>query len=317
MGLIAVDLNSTSVTSAALGKTGKILQKEKVSIENLSGSQVSDLIQVQIRKILKSFEQKPIQIKSAGVSVPGIYYSKIGNVWAPNIPGWENYPLRKEMNQLLIEHNILVKIASKRTCDILGEQWLGAAKKTKNAVYLSVGKGIGAGILIDGKILHGFNDGVGAIGWMALGHRYCEEYKARGCLEYYTSAPGILNSVKVEIASSKKYSGMLKKKDSGELIIADIFRAYELNDPIARKVLNRTITFWGIATANLISLFNPEIIIFGGSLFGPALKFLDNIRSEAEKWAQPIFMDKVKFVSSQLGASAALFGAGHLALRKF
>ncbi len=317
MGLIAIDLNSTSVTSAALGKTGKILQKEKVSIGNLNGSQVSELILSQIRKILKAFEQKPIQIKSAGVSVPGIYYSKTGNVWAPNIPGWENYPLRKEMNHLLIEHNILVKIASKRTCDILGEKWLGAAKKTKNAVYLSVGRGIGAGILIDGKILHGFNDGVGAIGWMALNQRFSEEYKARGCLEYYTSVPGILNSVKEEISSSKKYSGMLKKKDPGELLIADIFKAYELNDPIARKILNRTITFWGIATANLISLFNPEMIIFGGSLFGPALKFLDNIRSEAEKWAQPIFMDKVKFVSSQLGANAALFGAGHLALRKF
>ena len=72
-----------------------------------------------------------------------------------------------------------------------------------------------------------------------------------------------------------------------------------------------------MAVANMISMFNPEIVIFGGPLFGPALIFLEDIKAEAKKWASPIFISKVKFLGSKLGANAGLFGAGHLAMKKF
>lgn len=315
MAIIAVDLSSYDVTCAALSKSGKVLFRENLSIENLEGPSVSLLIQKQVKKILKTFENHPIQIKSAGISVPGIYYSKSGTVWAPNIPGWNEYPLKQDMLKL-VEHNVIAKIASRRTCDILGEKWLGAARKTRNAVYLSIGSGIGAGVLIDGRILHGFNDGVGAIGWMTANCKFKDEFKSKGTLEYISSSKGILNSVREMILKEEK-ARVLNNKDIQLLTVEDIFKAYELKDPIAIKVVNNCVELWGIAVANLISLLNPEIIIFGGALFGPAIKFIDRIKSEAEKWAHPLSFEKVKFVKSELGSDAALFGAGHLAVRKF
>ncbi len=317
MAIIAIDLMSNCVTSAALSKSGKVLFRETASLENLEGSNVSLLFQNQIKKIFDLFEHKPLEIKSIGIAVPGIFYSKTGNVWAPNIPGWNNYPLRKELNYLFVEKKILVKIASKRTCDILGEKWLGIAKKSRNAIFLSIGRGIGAGVLIDGRILHGFNDGVGAVGWLAINRQFKEIYRVRGCFENLASAKGLLNTTKEYILKNKNIKGYFKKLDIYSITTNDIFQAYKENDPIAKKVLKESIELWGIATANLISLFNPELIIFGGSLFGPALQFLEDIKLEASKWAQPLFMNEVKFVASKLGANAGLFGAGHFAIKKF
>ena len=212
MAIIAIDLMSNSVTSAALGKSGKILLRETLSLENLEGQAISLVIQNQIKKILKHFENKPIEIKSVGIAVPGVYYSRSGNVWAPNLPGWEHYPLRNDLNYLFIEQKILVKIASKRTCDILGEKWLGAAKKTRDAIFLSIGSGIGAGVLIDGRILHGFNDGVGAVGWLAIERPFNEKYKMRGCFENLASGKGILNITKERLLKNPNYKGYLKRR---------------------------------------------------------------------------------------------------------
>jgi glucokinase len=314
LAVIAVDLQSSRVTCAAVSKSGLILTKETVDLNGMAGDEVSGLIQHRMKKILTKFIDKPIQIRSAGIGVPGIYFSKTGEVWAPNIPGWQNYNLKKDMNNFLTDHKILVKIASKRTCDILGERWLGAAKKSRNAIFLSVGTGIGAGILMDGKILHGFNDGAGATGWMALKYPFKDEFKTKGCFEFLASSSGLINLVCKTIEKKSSYKGILKKENN--LTTQDIFKAYELKDPVAREVLKTAVELWGMASANLINLFNPEILIFGGNLFGPALKFIPEIKNEAERWAHPLFFEKVKFLPSQLGENAGLLGAGHLALKK-
>ena len=96
----------------------------------------------------------------------------------------------------------------------------------------------------------------------------------------------------------------------------DVFKAYENNDELAIEIIKTCIEFWGMAAANLVSLFNPEKIIFGGGVFGPAVPLIDDIKNEAAKWAQPISIKKVSFESSALAADAGVFGAGYLALKK-
>ncbi|MFA3784053.1 ROK family protein [Melioribacteraceae bacterium 4301-Me] len=316
MSIIAIDLLSTSFTLAVFGKSGRIFEKQKFDITSLNGPQVSHFIQKQINATVKKFKGQPLQIKSVGIGVPGIYYSKTGTVWAPNIPGWESYPLKKDLNYLLIDENIKTKIASKRTCDILGEKWQGAAKNTRNAIFLSVGNGIGAGVLIDGRTLYGHNDIVGAAGWLTSSTHYKDEFKGTGFLESLASWKGILKKI-IDYTKTKNYKGKLKNIPAQKLTINDLIIAYEENDPAAKKIINESIKLWGTAAANLISLFNPEVLIFGGALFGPTLKFLDKIKAEAEKWAQPISMVGVKFCGSKLGEDAGLYGAGFLALKKF
>ena len=296
MPVIGLDLGGTKLAAAIFNDDGRILCKSGVPLAGRKGKQVGRLIAGEINKLVQFARAKKIRIKAVGVSVPGISYSKTGKVWAPNIPGWTNFPLRKEIIATLPDKKIPVTIDSDRACYILGEAWRGAARGCENAIFLAVGTGIGAGILVDGEILRGANDIAGAIGWLALDRPFQAKYKTCGGFEHHASGAGLA-----------KVGGFKTAKD--------VFDAYNADNPVAKKVLREAIEFWGMATANLVSLFNPEKIIFGGGVFGPAKKFRPQIFAEAKKWAQPIAIRKVKFEAAKLGSDAGLYGAGYLALR--
>jgi glucokinase len=167
------------------------------------------------------------------------------------------------------------------------------------------------GIVADGQIINGASGIAGAIGWMALEQPYSPEYGPCGHLEYYTSGPGIARH-----AESLLQEGAISKYlQAGKVDTKDVFEAYDQNDPVALKVIAKCITYWGMAVANLVSIFNPEKIVFGGGVFGPAAHLLKKISDEAEKWAQPISMQEVTLEASSLKGNSGLYGAGLLALR--
>jgi glucokinase len=187
-----------------------------------------------------------------------------------------------------------VRIDSDRACYILGEAWKGAARGCANAIFLAVGTGIGAGILIDGRVLRGADGLAGAAGWMALRRPFLSAYKECGCFEGHASGRGLA-------------------KTGGAPDARAVFEALRRNEAGARKAARQAVELWGMAAANLVSLFNPEKIIFGGGVFGPAARFLDEIRAEAERWAQPLAMKRVRLEISALGAEAGLYGAAWIA----
>jgi glucokinase len=311
MSVIGFDLGGTKLASAVFSSDGKILLKETVLLEKRKGNEVGALIKEQVKKLLNDFKD----VEAIGVSVPGISYSKTGEVWAPNIPGWENYPLLNEVKEIT-GNEIKVTIDSDRACYILGEVWQGSAKGCKDAIFLAVGTGIGAGILVNGEILRGSNDIAGAIGWLALDKPFQEKYVSCGCFEYHASGEGLARVGKEFLQKDINYEGVLNTKKENHITAHDIFNAYDQKDPLAERVIKQAVEFWGMTTANLVSLFNPEKIIFGGGVFGPAIKFLDDIFIEAKKWAQPISINQVKLERSALGGDAGLFGAGFLALKQ-
>ena len=161
MAILGIDLGGTKLSLGVFEQSGEMIFRQNVALENRVGTEVGELIGEEIRKILRVHGN----IQSIGIAVPGIYHEKTGTVWAPNIPGWGDYPLLYEMGKTV---DTPITIDSDRACYILGEAWMGNAKNCTHAIYLSVGTGIGAGILIDGKVLRGANDIGGAIGWMAL-----------------------------------------------------------------------------------------------------------------------------------------------------
>ena len=117
------------------------------------------------------------------------------------------------------------------------------------------------------------------------------------------------------ISFIRNFSFSDSKIDPEKLSAKDVFDSYEKGDELSKKIITHAIEYWGMAVANLVSLFNPEKIIFGGGVFGPALKFLEEIYAEAKKWAQPISIQHVKLQGSALGNDAGLYGAGLLALK--
>jgi glucokinase len=313
-GVIGIDLGGTKLAGALFSSAGTLLEKQVAPLDRRRGSAVAELICARIASLLDTARDRNLTVSGIGVCVPGIYHSKTGRVWAPNIGGWTNYPLRREVQSAIARRNIRVEIDSDRACCILGETWRGGAKNCGNAIFLAVGTGIGAGILIDGRVLRGTHDIAGATGWLALDRPFRREYVPCGCFEHHASGEGLAKVAREIIATEKRYAGELKARPA--LTAQDVFAAYESGDKVARKVLEQAVEFWGMAVANLVSLFNPETIIFGGGVFGPARQFLGAIRAEARKWAQPISMRRVKLTVSKLGGDAGLHGAAYLALRR-
>lgn len=274
---------------------------------------MGELIVGQIRRLQKAAVQRGLTDRAVGICVPGIAQPRTGRVWAPNIPGWEDYPLKAEIRSAISDSGIKIAVTSDRAASILGEAWQGAARGCRNAIFLAVGTGIGAGILMDDRVLDGAHGIAGAVGWLALDRPFRREYVDCGCFESHASGEGIAKMAAATVARRKAYRGPLR--NSSQLTARNVFTAYEAGDGVAKEVLSQAIEFWGMAAANLVSLFNPEKIVFGGGVFGPATQFLDAIATEARRWAQPVAMERAKFEASQLGGDAALYGAGFLALR--
>lgn len=312
MAIIAIDLGGTKALGAILDGEGNMPLKQIQLLDGAEGEAVGEIVLDLIKHLMGSYKED--RIEAIGICIPGIVYSKTDTVWAPNIPGWDKYPLKKQISSL-VGPDVKVSIESDRTCYILGEVWKGAAQGCDNAIYMAVGTGIGIGILIDGHILHGANDIVGAAGWMALHYPYQEEYIPTGCFEYYASGNGIATQMHRALRCSRNYTGVLRGTPIEAITSHDVFDAYLKGDQLATKVLDKAVEMWGMAAANLVSLFNPEKIIFGGGVFGPAGRFIGRIYDEACKWGQPISMNDVKFCLSEVQGEAALYGSAYLALR--
>jgi glucokinase len=294
MPILALDLGGTKLAGALFSREGRLLQRTESALESRSGADVGQLI-VEVTRLLATIAP----IEATGIGVPGIVRSGTGTVWAPNIAGWEDYPLLDELRAAL-GPQVPCTVESDRSCYIMGEAWQGSARGARDAIFLAVGTGIGAGIMTDGRVLRGRHGIAGAIGWLALDRPYLIEYRDCGCFEFHASGPGI--------ARAAQARGMT------DCTPRDVFLAYANHAPAAQEVVADAVAYWGMAVANLVSLFNPEVIVFGGGVFGAATLLLDQIRAEALRWAQPIGMQQVELRPSALGGDAGLFGAARAAL---
>jgi glucokinase len=293
MRFLAIDLGGTKLAAALFNADGEILEQSTFPLAGRSGTEVGALIIDAVKQISQAARPSAV-----GVAVPGIYRSATATVWAPNIPGWDDYPLHAELSAAL--GDVPVVIESDRTCYILGEVWRGNARGARNAIFMAVGTGVGAGILADGHVIRGHQDIAGAVGWLALDRPYEEKYRGCGNFEYFAAGPGIARAA--------------QERGLQNATTESVFQAYAQRDPRAVAVVEQAVAYWGMAVANLVSVFNPEVIVFGGGVFGPASSLLNAIYDEALKWAQPISIRQVKLVASALGSDAGLYGAARSAL---
>jgi len=315
MALIAVDVGGTKIAGGLFSVQGKLLERLVTSVADKKGDEIGAAILEQIQALSQKAGELSDEVTAIGMCVPGIYNPENGTVWAPNLKGWESYPLLEKITKN-VDQKIPVQIDSDRCCYILGEIWQGNARGCKNAVFLAVGTGIGAGIVVDGRVLRGTGNSAGAVGWMALNRPYLKEYDECGCFEYHASGSGLVKVCKTYLDEETSYVGKLRDIPAEEMTAKNIFSAYTQNDPLARRVIGEAVEYWGMAVANLVSIFNPEKIILGGGVFDAAAPLLDQIKAETKRWAQPIAINEVSIDLAALGNDAGLYGAAYLALQK-
>lgn len=313
--VIGIDIGGTKVSVALFLPNGNILKKEIEPVAERKGKQVIALIGTLALSLIDYAKNTAYKVVAIGVCVPGIYNSTKKTAWAPNIPEWDHIPLWDMLSGLINDPSIKIIIESDRSCYILGEVWKGCAKACTDAIFVSVGTGIGAGILSNGNIVSGNSGIAGSIGWMALEPTYDKKYDSWGNFEYYASGDGIARSAIESLGKNSEKTSLLDDIPVNKITAHDIFRAYKYQDPVAVKVVDKAVMYWGMAVANLVSIFNPQKVIFGGGVFGPATQFLNPILDEAKKWAQPLSIQEITLEASTLEGDAGVIGAGYLAIK--
>jgi glucokinase len=315
-----VDVGGTKISSALFTKVGDILEKTKVSIDRSGGDRAADQVREAILSLGRSATRDGGRLLAVGISIPGIVSAASGKVWAPNIPGWDRYPLRDRLRGEggagghLPEVRVPIVLESDRSAYVAGEAWRGAAVGAADAVFLAVGSGIGAGILTGGKLVHGHEDIAGAVGWFGLNPEFKPLYSSMGCFETEASGNSVGRKARELLGVGRtsimaELAGGRVENVTAETVAA----AARKKDALALEVVDDAVRYLAMGIGNIVSILNPEVIVLGGGLFQASDVFLEPVRREFRKWAQPLAAEKVRIELSALGEDAGLYGCGKLA----
>ena len=336
----AVDVGGTKIASALFTADGDISARDKTPIDRAGGDAAAAQVAGRVEALAAAAREAGGRLAAVGLCVPGIAYSATGRVWAPNIPGWDQYPLLEKVKSYsrnhpdisqnggseslrrnseaplrgLLSAPVPLVLESDRSAYVAGEAWRGAAAGATDAVFRAVGTGIGAGIISGGRLLHGREDIAGAVGWFALDPDFEPEYAEMGCFEAEASGNSVARKARRELERGRP--SIMLELAGGRLedVTAEtVAQAARRGDSLAREIGVKVALYLGMGIANIISLLNPEVVVLGGGLFRAADLFLDPVRREAARWAQPLAARAVRIEVSRLGEDAGLYGCGRLA----
>ncbi len=301
--VLVADLGGTKLAVAVLDRDGKLLARRTAPV-NFSSHEAPLHQMVQMAAEISGGRYS---FRAAGVAVPGLVRPN-GAVWAPNIPGWDKFPLARAVRKRL---RVPVVVESDRNAAVLGEAWRGAGRGKSDIVVLIAGTGIGAGIISGGQLLRGAHELSGCAGWMAVSDADNSDVRKFGGLEAFAAGPAVVRAAHLDVVAG--CGGRLGKCDPERITSEEVAELARAGDATARRIFRRVGRMLGLAAANLISLFDPQVIALTGGLAGAADLFWDELAETALSRCQPIAARQVRLCVSGLGANGNLLGVGHLA----
>ncbi len=308
---IGIDLGGTFIKGGIVDENGKIIISDKTPTEaNKGGDTVSANIASLAKSLLKKCGLTTADVVGLGIGCPGMVDSGTGNVIFSGNMGWDNFNIAAALTEKL--DGIPVKVANDANVAALGEVKFGAARNCNNALMITLGTGVGGGVVADGKLIEG-NKGAGAELGHTVIHRGGESCSCgrRGCLEAYSSATALIRDTK---------RAMLENKESKMWEIGSIDEVngktpfdYAECDETAKKVVDNYISNLAIGLTNFANIFRPEVILLGGGVCGQGEKLIKPLQ---EMLNEDIFAGgkgpEVKILIAELENSAGLLGAASL-----
>lgn len=315
--VVGIDLGGTNIVTGIFDRKGNLIGRyTRPTGVRKNPHRVLDNIVAGIDEILKRYSLEKKNLAGVAVGTPGFLNRKTGIIYlAPNLK-WCNYPLKKELENQLHCQVILENDAN---AAIYGEFKQGCAKEFTSAVGFTLGTGIGGGIVIDGNIVHGCFDMAAELGHMTIDPDGpmcgCGNH---GCLEAFASASAVIEYMRDNYEDQKNslmYS--LVNYDLKQLTPQIAHRAAIQQDSFAIDVMNRVGLYLGIATANVINIFNPPVVFFNGGMIHSGDYILKPLLKEAQKRTIRASYEKTTIRLGELGSDAGLIGIGTLAVETF
>lgn len=313
---IGIDIGGTTIKMGVFSTEGNVLDKWEIPTykENEGSHIVNDIY----KSIINRLELSNIpfsKIIGLGVGVPGFVDVEKGTIESsPNIPWRNSYPLKEVLSGLT---GLPVFIENDANLAAVGEMWSGSGKGKKDILMITLGTGVGGGIIINGNIVRGSNGMGGEIGHMFAKDNevYCGCGKI-GCLETIASATGIAR-MGTEIIEYYSDSSLYEiEEQNGKIEAKDVFNEAQKGDPYAETVVIQATKYLGIALSHLIHANNPEVVIIGGGVSKAGDYLLSYIKEQTKKYTLPRAYNNIEFKIANLGNDAGIFGGAFLSLRR-
>jgi glucokinase len=315
--VLGIDIGGTNLVVGSVAEDGSsllALDSEPTQAEAGEKDVVDRIIALAKRTIERTRREVPgADIIGMGVGAPGPLDTKSGVVLlTPNL-GWVNMPLRRIIHDRL---GLPAALDNDANCAALGEWWMGAARGTKTAIGITIGTGIGGGLILDGKLFHGASDCAGEIGHTTIdteGRRCkCGNY---GCLEAYASGPNIaLRAIEEMKAGAETRLPQYVGGDLRKVTAQTVYQAAHDGDNLALEVVNDTAKFLGAGIANLVNVFNPEaVVVCGGVTLAGDHLFIPLRREVARRAFKPA-VSVCRIVPGELVGAAGVYGAAKVFL---
>ena len=313
---IGVDIGGTNVKLGLVAPEGKILFRDSFMTHQPGGKKgLLEVILRRLRDLMRTATEHGLKLAGVGIGAPGAIDVERGFVYFfPNIPGWKDTPLKS-----VLERRLAVPVAVDNDANAMayGEFCFGAGKGAKTLIALTLGTGIGGGLLIDGKLFHGPHFSAAELGHMVLneGGPLCA-CGNHGCIETYVGNGYFVREVRrrLKIFPQSLLARELRKgKELTPLLVAQAARR---GDVLSKEMWLETGAHLGNALAGLVNLLNPEKIILGGGIAQNGDLLFKPVIAELNKKAFPIAAASVRVVPAALGVDAGLVGAAALAFRE-
>lgn len=312
--LLGIDLGGTTVKFAILTQNGEIQQKWSIDTNILDeGTHIVPDIVESINHHLALYEMKPEQFIGIGMGTPGSVDITEGTVIGAYNLNWKTLQPVKE----LIEKGTGIPFFIDNDANVaaLGERWKGAGENDPDVVFVTLGTGVGGGIVMNGQLLHGVAGCAGEIGHITVDPEGFEcTCGKRGCLETVASATGV---VRVARQLAEEYAGGSELKarlDNGEDITSkDVFELAAQNDDLALRVVDKVTFYLGLACGNIGNTLNPSAIIIGGGVSAAGEFLRSRVEAYFEQFTFPQVRNSTKIKLAELGNEAGVIGAASLA----
>ncbi len=311
MGLycFGIDVGGTTVKCGLFKTDGVLVEKWEIPTrtENNGSEIVPDVAKTIEEKLAEKNISKE-EVDGIGIGVPGPVNAEGDVIAAVNL-FWGYKKLSKELNELT---GLTVKVGNDANVAALGEAWKGAAAGAKNVILVTLGTGVGGGIIVDGKIVAGHHGAGGEIGHANVMHDETETCNCgnKGCLEQYTSATGIVRLAKQELASSEEPSVLREEKELSAKAVLD---GYKSGDALSVRVMDKVGEILGGALAMFTAVVDPETVVIGGGVSKAGQPLVDCIASHYKKYAFSACRE-TPIVIANLGNDAGIYGAAKMVL---
>jgi glucokinase len=312
--IAGVDLGGTTTKIAFVTMDGEIVHGWEIPTDHINeGQNITTNIARAIDEKLLRIGQTKEKLLGIGMGAPGPVDYKTGIILNAVNLGWkDNYPLKESLE---VATSLPVAVENDANCAALGEMWKGAGNGAKDLVCVTLGTGVGGGVIASGNIVQGINGAAGEIGHITVipfGGASCNCGKT-GCLETVASATGIVRLAMLALLLGESTSELTEKlANNGRITAKNVFDSARNGDELAQKVLEEVSFHLGFTLANIANTLNPEKIILGGGVSKAGAILLDSVDENFLQFAFSAVRNSTKIVLATLGNDAGVLGAAWL-----